>query len=52
MATAGRELKLLDKCRLLKALRAGGTGVAAPNIRKARSRRRPMAQAGGFPPRL
>ena len=50
MATAGRDLKLVDKCRLLRALRAGGTGVAAPGVRKARSRsrreRRPMAQAG------
>lgn len=52
MATAGRDLKLVDKCRLLRALRAGGTGVAAPGVRKARSRsrsrreRRPMAQGG------
>lgn len=49
MTIAGRDVKLDDKCRLLKALRAGGTGMAAPGVRKARSRRerRPMAQACG-----
>lgn len=51
MSIAGRDVNLVDKCRLLRAFRAGGTGMGAPGVRKARSRsrraRRSMAQVGG-----
>lgn len=46
--TAGRAVKLADLCRLLRALRASGTGMAARAVRKAKSRsrtvRHPMAR--------
>lgn len=42
------DVKLADLCRLLRALRASGTGMAVPGIRKAKNRsrttRRPMTR--------
>lgn len=50
MTIEGCDVKPVDKCRLLRALTAGGTGMAAPGVRRARRRDRnvwrPMAQAG------
>ena len=49
----GRDLKLVDQRRLLGALSDGDTRLAAPGVRKARSRsrsrreQRPMAQDRG-----
>ena len=48
VGTAGRDVKLADLCRLLRALRASGTGMTSRSVRKARSRSRtvwrPMAR--------
>lgn len=51
MATVWRVVKLVDQRRLLRAFMAGGTRMATPGVRKAKSRSRtvghPMAEAGG-----